>query len=208
MIGHARRLFPALLLLLGACVGAEGLAGRPAAAAPDSVSETVEQGGKFIAFVGPRQIHGEPHFGVAGTNFYALRSWIDRRSGETLYQIYVQDSYSGPKRQWNSAQDAQGQKLRFVPISVNEIECGASPCAYAEEFAAALPEATLRASPQGVPVFFAAQSGAQMAIPIAGDLIAKQLGAVDRVRAATAIATPAAAAAPALPVAASAAVSR
>jgi hypothetical protein len=206
MIKHARLLGPVLLLVLGGCAATDA-AVRPAAA-PDTVSESVEEGGKFAAFVGPRRQHGEPFLGIAGTNFYVLRSWIDRRTGETTHQLYVEDSYSGAKRQWNAAQDARGQPLRFVPISTHEISCD-NGCAYAEEFAAALPEAALRASPQGLPVFFKARSGAQMAIPIPADLIAKQLAAVDRARAGVAAAAVAPApGAAATPVAATAPVTR
>ena len=82
--------------------------------------------------------HAEPFLGVAGTNFYTLRTWIDRRTGETVHQLYVSDSYAGPPRDWNAARDAQGRPLRFIPISKNEITCQPS-CSYAEEFAAAIP---------------------------------------------------------------------
>jgi hypothetical protein len=173
------------------CVGALLLAGCVAApAAPqsgDAVTEAIAEGGKFVGVLGPKVPQGEPFLGVTDTNFHALRSWIDRRTGETVHQLYVEDSYLGRKRQWNAAQDMTGRVLRFIPISSKEISC-APGCSYAEEFAAALPEDELRANPQGITVFFGAKSGAQMAIPVSGELIAKQLAGVDAARRASAAA--------------------
>jgi hypothetical protein len=181
--------FPALILLLAAvlagCAGAPGGPPRtaPGAALPVAVSRLTEQGGKFIALVGPRSQHAEPFLGVPGTNIFALRSWIDSRTGETVHQLYVADSYVGGERNWDTARDAQGQALRFIAITKNEISCGAS-CSYAEEFAAALSEPLLRASPKGLSLTFAAKSGASKTIAVTGDLVAKQLAAVDEARAA------------------------
>ncbi|HEV8679552.1 MAG TPA: hypothetical protein VGQ90_09275 [Stellaceae bacterium] len=137
--------------------------------------------GRFIAFVGPRRQHAEPFLGVPGTNFYALRSWLDTKTGERAHQLYVEDSYSGTERNWEAARDKDGNKLRFIPISKNEIICE-NGCSYAEEFAAELPEALLRGSSQGLAVSFTARSGATQTILEPGDLVQKQLGAVDAAR--------------------------
>ena len=100
-----------------------------------------------------------------------------------MHQLYVADSYSGAERKWNAARDAQGRELRFVPISHNEITCERG-CSYAEEFAAALPEAELRnAAGVGLTVTFAARSGAQKTIAVPGELVRAQVTALDRVRA-------------------------
>jgi hypothetical protein len=167
------------LLLLAACETA------PAAtqAQPGSgVKASVAQGGRFIVLAGPISQHAAPYLGVPSTNFYLLRSFIDTRNGATTYQLYVEDSYPGAERVWNAARLATGEPLRFVPISKNEITCELG-CSYAEEFAAALPEPLLRANPQGLTVMFAARSGAQKAIAVSGDVVAKQLAAVDQARA-------------------------
>jgi hypothetical protein len=184
---------PAALLLM-ALAGCAALSNAPPPSPQPAtaVVQSVEQGGRFIALVGPRLQHAEPFLGVPGTNFFLLRSWIDTRDGKIAHQLYVEDSYFGAKRNWEAARDAQGQKLRFVPISMNEITCDNGTCSYAEEFAAALPEALLRASPQGLAVSFTARSGAQQTMIVPGDLIAKQLAAVAEARASL----PAAAAAP------------
>jgi len=108
-----------------------------------------------------------------------------------VHQLYVEDSYFGAERNWEAAADPAGQKLRFIAISKNQITCE-NGCSYAEEFAAGLPEALLRARPQGLPITFTAHSGARQTIIVPGDLIAKQLAAVDeaRVTLPTASATP------------------
>ena len=180
-----RLLAPALLIAplvaLGGC-GVMADATAPSLPPANAVTQSVEQNGRFLAFVGPRRQHAAPFLGVPGTNFYALRSWIDTRNGETAHQLYVEDSYFGAERNWDAARDVQGQKLKFVPISKNEITCE-NGCSYAEEFGAELPEPLLRASPDGLGVVFSAKSGAQKTIAVPGELIARQLAAVDAARA-------------------------
>jgi hypothetical protein len=176
----------ALLGMIGAIVlaGCGNLAGiSPAAQPANAVTRSQEQGGRFVTLAGPRLQHAEPFLGVADTNFYLLRSMIDTRTGEIAHQLYVEDSYFGDARDWNAAHDSGGQTLRLIPITKNEISCEPG-CSYAEEFAAALPEGLLRANPQGLSVTFIAKSGAEKTIAVPGELIQKQLAAVDGARAA------------------------
>ena len=107
-----------------------------------------------------------------------MRSFVDQRTGETLHQLYVSDSYTGAERHWNGAHDGAGRPLRFIPVSHQEISCAGS-CAYAEEFAATIPEGELRASPQSLTVIFTSASGAEKRITISGAQIAAQLAAVE-----------------------------
>jgi hypothetical protein len=171
----------ALLVALSGCGGQSGpvtASGPPAG----EVTRIVEQDGRFIALVGPRRQHAEPFLGVASTNFYTLRSWVDTRTGEAVHQLYVSDSYAGPERKWNAARDGQGRELRFVEISRNEITCERG-CSYAEEFAATLPEPVLmQAGAGGLTVSFAAVSGAQKTIVVPGELVQKQLAAIAAAR--------------------------
>ena len=187
----------ALLGMIGAIVlaGCGNLAGiSPAAQPANAVTRSQEQGGRFVTLAGPRLQHAEPFLGVADTNFYLLRSMIDTRTGEIAHQLYVEDSYFGAERGWNAARDMTGQPLRFIAIGKNQITCETG-CSYAEEFAAALPEALLRASPQGLTVVFTARSGAEKTIAVPGELVAKQVAAVGAAR--TTLPTAAAAPAPA-----------
>lgn len=186
-MSRARLLAAAALLPIALAACGTVASAPPAAPPPGGISRTVEQGGKFIAFVGPRRQHAAPFLGVPDTNFYTLRSWLDTRSGAQAHQLYVEDSYFGKERNWNAAQLVGGAKLRFIAISKNEITCSGG-CSYAEEFAADLPEALMRSNPQGLAVRFTAQSGADMTIVVPGDLVVKQFAAVDAARAALPVA--------------------
>jgi hypothetical protein len=179
----------------------EKLSPQPGA---DQVEMTKEQGGKFLAFVGPKLLHTQPFLDVEDTNYFCLRSWLDTRNGEVAHQLYVEDSYYGSPYRWDGAHDADNKKLRFIPISRNEISCDQG-CSYADEFAAALPEDLLRArKDSGLTVTFTALTGKTLAVTVPGRLIAMELIAVDQTRTALAAnanaaqaAQPAPAAAPA-----------
>ncbi len=186
--------FLAAAALLAALSGCGSLEGAPPPQ-KDAMTVSVEKDGRFISVVGPKRQHAEPFLGVPATNYYALRSWLDTKTGEVAHQLYVEDSYFGAARDWNAARDAQGQPLKFVPVSKNEITCD-NGCSYAEEFAASLPDALLRRSPQGLAVTFSAKSSQQMTITVPTDRIEKQLAAVDAARAGRPTASAAASAPP------------
>ena len=192
--------FAAALALAGCAVDVYSPGGVPAPENPNAVRLTTEKDGRFLVLTGPRLRHADPFLGIASTNFSLLRSFIDTRTGETVHQLYVEDSYPGAERNWSAARLANGGGLRFVTISKNEITCELN-CSYAEEFAASLPEPLLRGSPQGLTVVFTARTGIEKMIVVPGDAIAKQLAAVDQARAArpTAAAAPSAAPPPAPP---------
>jgi hypothetical protein len=137
---------------------------------------------RFLAFTGRKLPHDPPFLGVPDTNFYVLRSWLDRRTGEARYQLYVSDSYSGAERNWDAAHDGAGRPLAFVAIDHHQIAC-IEECSWAEDFAADLPESELRASPEGLSVVFTARSGAAKRIDLAPAEITAQLRAVDAARA-------------------------
>jgi hypothetical protein len=150
-------------------------AARPATPVESRISP------RFIVFVGPKLPHDPPFLGVAATNFYALRSLLDRETGESVTQLYVADSYFGAARGWDEAHDAAGRPLRFSHISTDRITCDGG-CAYAEEFAASLPEAVLRAHDAELSITFTARSGTMMTIRLPRPLIAGQLAAVEAAR--------------------------
>jgi hypothetical protein len=159
----------------------------PASAAPaaDAAQQTAPAdsrlSARFIGFVGAKLQHDPPFLGSPYSNFYCLRSFLDRQTGETAHQLYVADSYFGAERGWDGAHDGPGNALPFTHISTNKITCD-NGCAYEEEFAATLPEAALRASAQGLSVTFTARSGNTMKIDLSGAQIASQLAAVDAER--------------------------
>ena len=136
---------------------------------------------RFILFIGPRAQHAPPFLDIPETNFYCLRSFVDRRTGETAHQLYVTDSYFGAERGWNAARDSAGAALPFVAIGHDEISCDAG-CAYVEEFAANLPESLMRASPDRLAVTFSSRSGDKKTIVVPGERITAQLAAIDATR--------------------------
>jgi len=133
---------------------------------------------RFIGIIGTRAQHSPPFLGVPQTNFFCLRSFVDSQTGETQHQLYVSDSYSGAERRWKEARNDAGHPLRFIEIGRNEITCDGG-CSYLEEFAAAIPESELRASPQGLTVVFLAASGAEKRISVSAAQISAQLAAVN-----------------------------
>ena len=134
--------------------------------------------GRFIALIGPKAQHATPYLGTPGTNFYCLRSFVDRKTGETADQLYVSDSYEGTERNWDAARDAAGKALVFIPVSRDKIACDGG-CSYAEEFAANIPESRLRANPTGLAVTFTDGAGDAKTITLSADQIAAQLAALD-----------------------------
>jgi hypothetical protein len=163
-----------LVLAVAACAAPRPLE----TGAPDGAAAGQDQAPRFIGVIGVKEQHTPPYLGVPDTNYYRLRSFVDRQTGETLHQLYVSDSYSGAERHWNGAHDGAGRPLRFVPVSHHEITCAVG-CSYVEEFAATIPESELRASPRGLVVIFTAASGADKRIMISGAQISAQLAAVE-----------------------------
>jgi hypothetical protein len=189
-----------VLLALAGCaeMQAEEKLPPPAQAQAEGVELTKEQGGRFIAFVGPRQRYADPFLGVPETNFFVLRSWLDNKTGETAHQLYVEDSYFGAPLKWDGARDQDNKALRFIPISRNEITCEQG-CSYADEFAVGLPEDYLRAHRNGMTITFTGSDGKRLPIVVPAKLVVAELNAVDTVRA---VAAKAAASQPAAPAAA------
>jgi hypothetical protein len=149
---------------------------RPSAGAVTRTGE--DPASRFIGLIGTKAQHAPPFLGVPETNFYCLRSFVDRQTGQTLHQLYVSDSYSGAERRWDAARDSSGHALRFVEISRDQITCD-SGCSYAEEFAADIPESELRANSNGLKVIFTASSGVEKTISVTGTQITAQLAATD-----------------------------
>jgi len=175
MTGFGRSLFAASFsAVLTACAQ---LAPTAPDADPAAVLTREDLSPGFVGFIGPKAQHAPLFLDTPGTNFYCLRSFVDRRTGETTHQLYVSDSYFGPERDWNAARDSRGMPLPFVSVSRDEITCD-NGCSYLEEFAATLPESELAANPDGLAVTFAAHSGDAKTIRLSGKQIAAQLATV------------------------------
>jgi hypothetical protein len=173
-----------LAALLGAALTACAQAPPAEAPAQPSAGAVAPARGdipsRFVGLIGTKAQHAPPFLGVPETNFYCLRSFLDRQTGETRHQLYVSDSYSGPERRWDVAREGGGRSLRFLEITRHQITCDGG-CSYVEEFAADIPESELRANPNGLKVTFGARTGTEKTITISGSQITAQLAAVDAV---------------------------
>ena len=171
---------------------------QPGPQAATVVPAREDTSSRFIGLIGTKEQHAPPFLGVPETNFYCLRSFVDRQTGETRHQLYVSDSYSGAERGWDAARDGDGQMLRFFEITRYRITCD-SGCSYAEEFAADIPESVLRTNQRGLKVVFSAHSGAEKTITVSAAQITAQLAAIDATQSAVRQTSPAALAGPSLP---------
>ena len=167
----------ALVLALGACARLPPLISPPVPGV--AVRRTALP--DYVEIVGPQRQHAPPFLGVKGTNFFVLRSWLDRRTGQATTQLYVSDSYRGPERIWNAAYDPAGAALPFIAIGRDRITCKGD-CSWTEEFAAEIPERELDAAARGLAVTFAARSGLRKTIAVTPRQIRLQRAAIAAVR--------------------------
>jgi len=152
-------------------------AGDPAATTGVVVRE--DSSGRFIALIGPNVQFEPPFLGVSDTNVSRLRSFFDRRNGDTAHQLYVAASYEG-NHDWTSAHDSAGQALTFIPMSRFKIACdGKDNCSYAEEFAAKFPESELSNNPGGFSVTFTDAGGDAQTVRVSAAQVTAQLDALD-----------------------------
>jgi hypothetical protein len=178
MTMYRRSVFAALL---GSALAACAQLPPPEAPSQGGVAARDDQSPRFIGVIGVKTQHAPPFLGVPDTNFYCLRSFVDRQTGATQHQLYVSDSYSGPERHWNAVRDDRGRQLRFIEIGQTEITCSGR-CSYLEEFAANIPETELRANPRGLTLIFTSGSGDEKQIAVSDSQIAAQLAAIEAKR--------------------------
>jgi hypothetical protein len=168
-------------LMLNACAYLQPEEKLPPPPQAPGVELTKMQNGRFIAFVGERRQHTAKFLDVEDTNFFAMRSWYDNKTGEAAYQLYVADSYFGGPFKWDGVHDANNTTLKFIPISRNQITCEQG-CSYADEFAVELSEDYLRAHQDGLAIIFTSSDGKNLPVNVPADLVGAQLAAVDTVR--------------------------
>lgn len=134
--------------------------------------------GRYLALIGPKAQHDPPYLDTPETNYFCLRSFVDRRTGESAHQLYVAASYD-TERDWTAAHDGSGQGLQFIPISRAEIACArTNQCSYSEEFAANIPESELRDNTKGFSVTFTDRAGGAQTIAVSADQVTAQLAAL------------------------------
>lgn len=196
MSGSRCTALPFLACLLAACAPATPPAVTSGGSGAKGVVVREDLSGRFLALIGPRVQHDPPYLGAPDTNYACLRSFVDRKNGDSAHQLYVAASYD-VKRDWSAAHDSGGQTLQFLPIGRYQIACApGGACAYSEEFAAKLPESELSQNPSGFSVTFTETGGSAMqTIAVSPAQIAAQLAALAEVQK-TLRAVPAASATP------------
>jgi hypothetical protein len=149
--------------------------------------------GRFIAVTGAKIQDNPASVDPPDTNYSCLRSFIDRRTGETAHQLYVAASYDF-NHDWTTARDDSGRKLEFIPISRLEIVCDRNhDCSYAEEFAANFSQHELTENPRGFSVTFSDRAGNAQTIVVSAEQITAQLAALAQLQKSTLPVPPAAA---------------
>ena len=149
-----------------------GAPGHPAVVVREDVSQ------RYIEFIGPKILFAKPFLGVPDTNYFALRSWLDRQTGAVTHQLYVSESHVGPRRHWTSARDAEGDPLPVAAIGSHKIACDPA-CSYSEDVAASLSDALLQKSRGDLAVTFGAEGGRQKTITVPAAVVQVELATVE-----------------------------
>jgi hypothetical protein len=110
---------------------------------------------------------------------YYLRSWVNKQTGATTHQLYVQHHYDGDWIRWTRANGQDAQSLEFSSLSREVRRCYADrSCSFEEVFGASIPHAAMRASSEGYAVKFYSSTGQSMVVTLDSDQIKAQLAAV------------------------------
>jgi hypothetical protein len=180
MTARRHALAAALLGLAVSACAANAPAPAPAAQVPKTPAVVVREdlSPRYIEFIGPKILFAKPFLDVPDTNYFALRSWLDKKTGAVAHQLYVSESYVGARRTWLGARDGQGDALPVVAISSHEIACDPG-CFYTDDFAASLSDALLRKSLGGLAVTLTAKGGTEKTIAVPAAIVKAELATVD-----------------------------
>jgi hypothetical protein len=122
----------------------------------------------------------EEHYPGYETNYYFLRSFLNKTSGKVTHQLYVSNFYDGSWVIWTNANGEDAQPLEFSSLSREVLSCASSPgCLYTEDFVAVIPDTTLKTHQDGYSVKFYAKTGKEMVITLTPNQIAQQLKAIE-----------------------------
>lgn len=162
------------------------------------------QDDKFSAsatFNGPKKAVN-PFGGTA--RMWNIRAWIDKKTGAVTEQLYVDTSYLGYWRFWETAADDQAEPLEVVAIDRTVLDCTGG-CLYSETVGVTLPIDYVRKhAATGFQIKINAKSGDYLILDVGADQIQPVLNAMDVYKAAAIAAgvgpgAPAAGAAPIQP---------
>jgi len=144
------------------------------------VEVDTDQFERGITLLGPEQVvdpYGETPCS------WRLRSWVDKNSHAVADQLYVEITYAGHVRRYETAMDDNADDLSVTGISRTSTgSCrSARGCVHTEIIGVALNDATLRARQAGgYRIKVKAKSGDSLILPISPTQIGLQIAAIDR----------------------------
>jgi hypothetical protein len=157
------------------------------ACAHDEAQITTDQFSTDVTILGPSDY--ENPFG--GTyRSWRIRSLVDKQTGASTSQLYVELHYFWAWRFYESAATDQAEQLQVTPID-RQVEDCSGMCSYHEVVGIALDEAMLRArAGSGMQIKISAHSGDSVVITVSAEQIAAQLRALDQYPHQAAVASP------------------
>jgi PDZ domain len=156
-----------------------GCAGVPLEKQAVSIQD--DQYSQSATFVGTK-LADNPFGGVF--KLWFIRSFVDKKTGLTTHQLYVETSYIGDWHFYQSAADDTATALPFIPIDRQVGSCRGG-CDFDETFALRLEESALRArAATGFSVKVSAKDGTAFVVAVPSGQIQPQLVAIDNYKAA------------------------
>lgn len=114
-----------------------------------------------------------------------IRAWIDKKTGEVTEQLYLETSYLGHWRFWQTAADDQADPLEVVAIDRSVDDC-TGMCSYSETVGVTLPNDYVRRhAATGFQVKVSAKSGDSLILDVGADQIQPVLNAIDAYKSAS-----------------------
>ena len=170
--------------------------GTPLSASAEAPSVEADQFSKDIKVIGPEEYENP----FAGTyRSWRIRTWIDKATGATQNQLYVEIHYFGDWRFYQEAATDQAQQLNVVDIDRHVEDCHGI-CTLDEVVGIDLDAALLRTRVStGMQVKLSAKSGDSLILGITSQQISQQLAVIDRYSHGTGGAPGAVASAPTFP---------
>jgi len=113
-----------------------------------------------------------------------IRSWVNKRTGFVMHQLYVWIWYRGDSHYFRFANNEDAQPLGFTEISTDVISCRdiSRGCVMSESFGVDLSSAQLAANPLGFGIKCYAKDGSSIIVQVTQTQIREQLQAVQRIQ--------------------------
>ena len=163
-------------LLLAGC--ATDYSKKPAPAIADATTVKDSAFDAQVRYTGPT-LRTERRRGLfMDYHSVSLRSFVDKKSGQSTNQIYVVLSYVGGLRFYQTASFEGGVQRELLAIDRNVDFCNGGFCAYTETLGIQLTDAELESAVSGMKIRLNAKSGHESFIELPANYVAGFLAAV------------------------------